>query len=227
MTTKPRYIHGRKQHVVDKALGVGDANGGDAHADSAECAVAGDDDRRRRVELHDVLHPQLDVVDEVAVGEMWRYSAVWNHGELQRVRRARTCEEWLADARWRQHDGVGRRRSSLGSNRSGRGRNRSSRGSSQSSRGSNRSSRSRGDNCNRGFTVGCDFRVGSVRVRAAVVTESVAVAAFVVTVSVSAAPAAATLLLLGAAVGVIVKVPCFLNYTNRFFPRRSKVMVPR
>ena len=38
-------------------MGVGDANGEVAHTDSSERAVAGNDDRRRRIELHDVLHP--------------------------------------------------------------------------------------------------------------------------------------------------------------------------
>ena len=43
MTAKSRHIHGRQQYVVEKALGVGDANGEGAHADSAERAVADDD----------------------------------------------------------------------------------------------------------------------------------------------------------------------------------------
>ena len=41
------HIHGRQKHVVEEALGVGNTSGESAHADSAECAVAGDDDRRR------------------------------------------------------------------------------------------------------------------------------------------------------------------------------------
>ena len=53
-----------------KALGVGDANGDGAHADSLERAVAGDDDCRRWGELHDALYPRLNVSDKVAVDEM-------------------------------------------------------------------------------------------------------------------------------------------------------------
>ena len=49
---------------------VGDANGKGAHADFSECAVAGNGDFRRWIESHDVLHPCLDVADEVAVEEM-------------------------------------------------------------------------------------------------------------------------------------------------------------
>ena len=70
MTAKPRKIHGRKQHVVEKALSVDDVNGEGAHADSAEYAVADDDDRRRWVKLHGVLLLRLDVSDEAAVDEM-------------------------------------------------------------------------------------------------------------------------------------------------------------
>ena len=38
--------------------------------DSSKCAVAGNDDRRRWMELHDILHPRLDVADEVTINEM-------------------------------------------------------------------------------------------------------------------------------------------------------------
>ena len=41
-----------------------------AHADSAEGAVAGNNDRRRWVKLYDALHPRLDVADEVTVDEV-------------------------------------------------------------------------------------------------------------------------------------------------------------
>ena len=70
MTAKPPHIHGRQQHIVEKALGDSDANGADAHADSAEHAVARDDDNRRWINLHDVLHSRLDISDEVAVDEV-------------------------------------------------------------------------------------------------------------------------------------------------------------
>ena len=70
MTAKHRHTHGRQQLVMEKVLGVGDANGQGAHADSFERTVSGNDDRCRWVELHGVFHPQLDLVDEVAVDEM-------------------------------------------------------------------------------------------------------------------------------------------------------------
>ena len=49
---KTQHIHGWPQHVVNKALGVGDANGDGVPAGSTEGAMAGDDDRRRWVDLH-------------------------------------------------------------------------------------------------------------------------------------------------------------------------------
>ena len=55
---------------MENALGIGDANSEGAHADTTKRAVAGDDNRRRWVELHGVLPPRLNVVDEVAVDEM-------------------------------------------------------------------------------------------------------------------------------------------------------------
>ena len=61
-------------------MGVGDAN------DSVERGVIGNDDRRRWIELPDVLHSRLNVTDNVAVGEMRRCSAVRSHGELKRAR---------------------------------------------------------------------------------------------------------------------------------------------
>ena len=70
MTAEPRQIHGRKQLIAEKTLGVGDVNGEDAHADFTESAVAGDSDCRLWVGLHDALHPLLDVADEVAGDEM-------------------------------------------------------------------------------------------------------------------------------------------------------------
>ena len=70
MTAKPRHIHGRQQHVVEKSLGVGHANGEGARADSSEYAVAGNNDRRQWIESHDVLLSCLDVANEVAVDEM-------------------------------------------------------------------------------------------------------------------------------------------------------------
>ena len=54
-------------------------------------------------------------------------------------------------------------------------------------------------------TVDCDCRVGSARVRDAV-TASVAVATIILATVVTAAPAVATLLLLGTAVSVVVKM---------------------
>ena len=55
---------------MKEVLGLGDANGKGAHADSAEGTVARDNDCRRWVEFHDVLYPRLDVTDEVAVDEV-------------------------------------------------------------------------------------------------------------------------------------------------------------
>ena len=188
MIVKPRHIHGRQQQVVEEALGVGDTSGEGVHADSAERAVASDDDRRHRwVEFHDVRHPRLDVTDEVAVDEVKRCPTISSHSELQRARTAGACEERVADARWRRFDGVVRRRRSLGSN--------------WSSRGNNRSSRGNGDVCRRRRTVGSNCRIDSARVRAAAVTVSVAVVGVVV-----AAPVVVTLLLLGAAIDVVVSV---------------------
>ena len=86
---------------MEKAFGFGDANGEGACVDSAERAVADDDDRRRWVELHDVLHPLLDVTDEVAIDDMRRCPAVRSHGELQRTLRVGACGERVADDRWR------------------------------------------------------------------------------------------------------------------------------
>ena len=57
-------------HVVNEPLGISGAGGEGAHPDSAENAVAGDNDRCRWVELHGVLHPQLDVINEGAVDEL-------------------------------------------------------------------------------------------------------------------------------------------------------------
>ena len=55
-------------------MGDGDANGAGAHADPAERAVVSYNDRRRWVELHDVLHARHDVSDVVAVNELRRCS---------------------------------------------------------------------------------------------------------------------------------------------------------
>ena len=52
---------------MEEALSVGDANGEGAHADFAERAVAGEDDCRRWVVRHGILHPRLEDADEVAV----------------------------------------------------------------------------------------------------------------------------------------------------------------
>ena len=49
---------------------MSDANDEDAHVDSAERAVAGNDDRRWWVKLHDVLFPRFDVTDEDAVEQV-------------------------------------------------------------------------------------------------------------------------------------------------------------
>ena len=54
---------------MKEPLGVGDADDEVAHADSAEGVGDGDDGRYRWVELHDALHPGLDVADEVSVDE--------------------------------------------------------------------------------------------------------------------------------------------------------------
>ena len=70
MMTKPRDTHGRKDHFVENALGVSDVNGEVNHADSAKSAVASDNDRHLYVELNDVLHPRVDVSDNVALDEV-------------------------------------------------------------------------------------------------------------------------------------------------------------
>ena len=111
----------------------------------------------------------------------------------------------MPDARWRRLDDV-RRRSSLGNTRSRRDSNWSRRGSNHSRRGSNWSSRDRGNGVGRIRTVNCDCRVGSARVRVVAVTASVAVATIVAPTVVATAPTVATLLLLGATVGVVVKL---------------------
>ena len=64
------FISTAEQHVTEKALGVGYANGEGAHADVSERAVADNDDRRRWIELHDVLHSRLNVTDKVSVDEI-------------------------------------------------------------------------------------------------------------------------------------------------------------
>ena len=55
---------------MEKSLAIDDANSEGAHFDSTERAVAGDGDHRRWVELHDILHPRLDVTDRIAVDEI-------------------------------------------------------------------------------------------------------------------------------------------------------------
>ena len=82
MTAKSRYIHDRKQHFVENALGVGDEKGEGGHADSAEGAVAGNDNRRRWVELRNVLILRLDVTDEVTLDEVRRCPAVQSQGNF-------------------------------------------------------------------------------------------------------------------------------------------------
>ena len=64
------FISTGEQHAVEKALGVGYANGEGAHADVSERAVAGNGDGLRWIELHDVLHSRLNVTDKVSVDEM-------------------------------------------------------------------------------------------------------------------------------------------------------------
>ena len=192
-----------QQHVFDEALDIGNADGEGAHFDSAEGVVASDDHRRRWVKFHDVLHPRLDIADEVAVDEVRRCPTVQNHGELHWARSTGACEEQVADAQWKRRDGAVR--SSL-----------SGRGHFWSSLESNWSRWGRGDDCRRRRTIGSDYGVGSARVRVATVTVSVAVAevavATVVSTTVIATPAIVTLLLLNAAVGVIGKV-CIVKST--------------
>ena len=84
---------------MDEALGVGDVDGEGTHADSTESDMTGNDDRRRWVELHDVLHPRLDVTDEMAVDEVRRCPTVQIHGELERARSTKTYEERVANVR--------------------------------------------------------------------------------------------------------------------------------
>ena len=98
---------------MEEVLGVGDADGEGAHADSAARAATDNDDRRRWVELHDVLHPRLAVADEVVVDEVRRFPAVRSRDKLQRPRSSGVCEEPVADTRWSRRDGVTRRRRSL------------------------------------------------------------------------------------------------------------------
>ena len=116
MEAKSWSIYDRQQHVVEKALGVGHANGEGDYTDSSERAVAGTDGRRKWIEPYDILHPRLDVADEVAVDEVRRCFAVQSHGELQRARNSRACKERVADARWRRFNGFVRCWSNLGSN---------------------------------------------------------------------------------------------------------------
>ena len=82
VAAKPRHSRDQQQHVMEEAMGVGDANGEDDHADSTERAVAGDDYRRRLVELHVVLNPRFLVTDEMAIDKVRRCFAVQCYGEL-------------------------------------------------------------------------------------------------------------------------------------------------
>ena len=54
---------------MDEALDVGDVDGEGTHTDSAD-VVTGNDNRRRWIELHDVLDPRLDVADDMPVDEV-------------------------------------------------------------------------------------------------------------------------------------------------------------
>ena len=56
---------------------------------------------RRWIEFHNILHPRLDVPDEVAVEEMRRCPVVRSQGEPQRARDAGSYEKRVTDARWR------------------------------------------------------------------------------------------------------------------------------
>ena len=85
---------------MGKAFGVGDENGGGAHTDSSECAVAGNGDRGRGVELHDALHLSLDLTDKFAVDQMRRCPAVRHHDGYQRARSSGACEEPVVNAQW-------------------------------------------------------------------------------------------------------------------------------